>query len=691
MEIVKQDGNMDCGVCCLLSIIRYYGGNIPIEYLREKTNTTKSGVNAYKLVEAACDLGFDAYGLNGKLEDIKDEYLPLIAHVIINKNLKHFIVIYQIDRIKRQLIVMDPDKGKIKMSFSQFNLITSYNFIYLKNQGVLPNIGVKKTVKNWIKLFSLNNKGYLVYIIILSIVSFCLNILCSFHFTLLLNNGINIGMKNNIYIITNIFILIYFLKILNTFLREKTSMTFNILLDEYITKKYYHKLILLPYIYYKNRTTGEIMSRMEDLNTIKSFLTNLLVTFTADVLVVLVFIVVLFNKNIILFIITVFLSFILFVIQLVSNRVIKTRLEKYKSKLDKVNTVFIEALEKQSTIKNLHLERKIISKFYRIYECCLNSLYSVMTTNLITNLLKEIIHDSFYILFFLLLSLRVIDNKINLGIIIVLESIVRYYFGSFNRILSLYSDYYKYRISKSRIENLFMIKEENFNCSNYFKEIKLNGVVEYRDLTYGFNSNNIFNNLSFIIKPKEKIFFYGDSGSGKSTMMKMLMRYIEVPFGCIKINGIDINHHHLDILRNEISYVSQNEHLFKDTIKNNITLDRNISFDDLEKVCEITNAKEIIDKKDAKLNTLVDDEGLSLSGGERQKIILARTLLNNSNIFIFDEALSQIDEKQERKILTDMFRYLKDKTVIIISHRMINKDLYTRVVKLKEGKVYDEV
>jgi len=144
VEIVKQDGNMDCGVCCLLSIIRYYGGNIPIEYLREKTNTTKSGVNAYKLVEAACDLGFDAYGLNGKLEDIKDEYLPLIAHVIINKNLKHFIVIYQIDRIKRQLIVMDPDKGKIKMSFSQFNLITSYNFIYLKNQGVLPNIGVKK-------------------------------------------------------------------------------------------------------------------------------------------------------------------------------------------------------------------------------------------------------------------------------------------------------------------------------------------------------------------------------------------------------------------------------------------------------------------------------------------------------------------------------------------------------------------
>jgi len=87
VKVVKQDGYMDCGVSCLLSIIRYYGGNIPIEYLREKTNTTKDGVTAYKLVEFAKEIGFEAYGLKGTLEDLKEEDLPLIAHVIINKNL----------------------------------------------------------------------------------------------------------------------------------------------------------------------------------------------------------------------------------------------------------------------------------------------------------------------------------------------------------------------------------------------------------------------------------------------------------------------------------------------------------------------------------------------------------------------------------------------------------------------------
>ena len=131
VEIVRQDGIMDCGVSCLLSIVRYYGGNVPIEYLREKTSTTKDGVTAFKLVETANSLGFNSYGLNGELKDLKDDFLPIIAHVIINKNIKHFIVIYQIDRIKRQLIVMDPDQGKVKLSFSEFNLMTSYNFIYL--------------------------------------------------------------------------------------------------------------------------------------------------------------------------------------------------------------------------------------------------------------------------------------------------------------------------------------------------------------------------------------------------------------------------------------------------------------------------------------------------------------------------------------------------------------------------------
>ena len=108
MKVVRQNGSMDCGVCCLLSVIRHYGGNLPIEYLREMTATDRNGVSAYNLVHTAQEIGFSAYGVRGELTDISSLDLPIISHVILNKNLKHFVVIYKIDNIKKKVMIMDP-------------------------------------------------------------------------------------------------------------------------------------------------------------------------------------------------------------------------------------------------------------------------------------------------------------------------------------------------------------------------------------------------------------------------------------------------------------------------------------------------------------------------------------------------------------------------------------------------------
>lgn len=690
MEIVKQDGYMDCGVSCLLSIIRYYGGNIPIEYLREKTNTTKEGVTAYKLVEFAKEIGFDSYGLKGKLEDLNEDNLPIIAHVIINKNLKHFVVIYNNDRINKKILIMDPDRGKKKMSYSEFNLITTNNFIYLKPIKKLPIYKTQKVINRSLKKFSLENKVFIIYIIILSFFNFIISIICSFHFTFLINNGINFHIKNNVFLITKIIIYIYLLKNISEYLKEKTSIKFSILFDSYITKKYYKKLIFLPYIYYRNRTTGEIISRMEDLNVIKSFLTNLSLSLINDTIIILFFLLFLFKKSKKIFYISLIFSICIFIIEFINNKILKEKITIYKRNTDKLNTHFIESLEKSNTIKNLHIENKTIKKFNLIYDKLLKSLYEISNLTLINKFLKNSIIDTFYIMFFLLLSNRVIDNKISIGMIIILENIIKYFLDSYMRILSLFKELYKFRISKKRIDDLFMIREENFSCNDYFKEKKLTGNIKFNKLTYSFNSKKLFDNLELTIRRGEKIFFFGESGTGKSTLMKMLLRYIEVDYGMITINNIDINHHHLEVLRKRISYVSQDEKLFKDTIKNNILLNRDISYEEFENITKITLTDKIIETKDSKINSITKDV-LSLSGGERQRIILGRTILNNSDIYIFDEALSQIDEKSERIILENMFNYLKKKTVIVISHRMTNKDLYNKTIYLKEGKICEEV
>ena len=161
--------------------------------------------------------------------------------------------------------------------------------------------------------------------------------------------------------------------------------------------------------------------------------------------------------------------------------------------------------------------------------------------------------------------------------------------------------------------------------------------------------------------------------------MKILMRYITVPYNVVSIANIDINHYHLENIRNNITYVSNNEYLFTDTIKNNICLYKEISEKDFLNVAAI-----------CLLNEIVEENGFNFSGGERQRIILARSLLRQSNIYIFDEALSQIDIAKEKKILTNMFTYLNDKIVIIISHRFNNKKLFDHTFKLENGALHEK-
>ena len=166
----------------------------------------------------------------------------------------------------------------------------------------------------------------------------------------------------------------------------------------------------------------------------------------------------------------------------------------------------------------------------------------------------------------------------------------------------------------------------------------------------------------------------------------MLLRYIEIESNIIKISNIDINHYHLQNIRSNITYVTSNEYLFNDTIKNNITLYKEISEEEINKICNFCLVNDNNDENKY-LDSLIEENGFNISNGERQRIILARSLLKKSSIYIFDEALAQIDINREKEILENIFKYLKDKTVIVISHRFNNKKLFNRVLKLENGVI----
>lgn len=289
MKVVLQDGIKDCGICCLLSIIRFYGGDVSKEYLREITNTTKEGVSFYDLIEAAKILGFEAIGVTGKLEDINVNNLPCIVHFIVNKSYKHFIVLYQIDKKKRNVIIMDPAKGKRTLSAAEFRLLTSSNYLFLTPIKKLPKFEKRKKIYENIKIKFQKNKSIFFQIALLTFSYFILNIITSFHFKYIFEYAINYNISDNLFFISYWLCYAYLLKNLNIFFRNILLTKWTLIFDDETTSFAYKQILLLPYLYYKNRTSGEVISRFKDLNTIRSFLSNFFCTLTTEFISMIIF------------------------------------------------------------------------------------------------------------------------------------------------------------------------------------------------------------------------------------------------------------------------------------------------------------------------------------------------------------------------------------------------------------------
>ena len=210
MKIVLQDGIKDCGICSLLSIIRFYGGDVSKEYLREITNTTKDGVSAFGLVDGARKIGFDAVGVCGEILDINENNLPCIGHILTNKKFKHFVAIYKIDKVKEKVYVMDPAEGRRVLSFIEYKIISTNNYIFLKPLKKLPLIKPRKIIQNEIIKYLKNNKVFSGVLGVLTLLYFVLNILVAFHFKYLLQFSIQYNVTDNILFIS-IFIFIFYL------------------------------------------------------------------------------------------------------------------------------------------------------------------------------------------------------------------------------------------------------------------------------------------------------------------------------------------------------------------------------------------------------------------------------------------------------------------------------------------------
>ena len=274
-------------------------------------------------------------------------------------------------------------------------------------------------------------------------------------------------------------------------------------------------------------------------------------------------------------------------------------------------------------------------------------------------------------------------NTLSLTNFITFNTAIIYFMDPLRNILDLNQEYQYLLRAIKRVNSVFVTKSINLVIKD---DLIINGNIKINNLSFSFNGyKDILKNINLNIQENEKVLIMGPSGSGKSSLLKIIMKYYSVKRNKILINNIDINDISYNTIKNNISYISQNELLYTDTIRNNICLDRNISEKEFLEICKISKVDEIIENTFLGYDTNLEENGHNLSGGQRQRIILARSLVNNNKILLIDEGLNQLDINLERQILKELFK--QNITIIVVSHRIDNMDLYDKVIKLKEGEI----
>ena len=657
---VKQRGIKDCGPACVQMILKYYHGYVNMDKLSEMMNTNQNGTTAYHINETLKLLGFKSHGI--KSSDILTLKLPCIAHVIINSSYKHYIVIYKVNPKRKTLIIADPATTLRKMSFEEFTKIWSGVTIQMYPEKQIVCESEPKVMK-FLLYYVKKNLKHIVYIYFLSIIIGLFSLVSSLALPVMINTLNNKAVFEKAVIV---FMLIFLLKSLFIFIKNKIFIKFNQELDRQLSLDIFKNILNLPYRYYRRKTTGEITSYFNDIYIIRNAINQFINIVFIEIPLIIILIIIIFSINIPILIIT--LTGILMLTLITFFYRSKQRVWISETTRNKaLNTSYIvESIMGFETIKNLNITPKIYNRFknkYHKFISCNQKLSIYEQTQDFVKVVFEI-----FIIFLIILTIVKYYHN-NLTYFITLYILSNLLISSIKNILNCDYQISELKVALSNIVELTNKKSENKQF------IKTDGDIVIKHLNYTFDKiNYTLKNINLIIPKASKVMVTGDSGSGKSTLFKIIKGYYKDYEGSVKIGNYEISKHNFS----NILYVSQKEILFTGTLDDNLSLKKKNIYS--AKICEIDEF--------AKGNyyQLIEEDGFNLSGGQKQRIVLARAL-NNFQILIIDEGLNQVSVDMERRILKSILKKYSDKTIIYISHRLDNLDLFEKYVKIQNGKV----
>lgn len=706
----------DCGPACLKMIARYYGKFYSLQYLRDKCGITRSGVSFLDLSHASEEIGLRTLPLECSIEDLIFK-VPLPAIVFWNDS--HFVIVYNIKcrnrifqkkkKIKDSIIyVSDPALGYISYTAEEF---IEKTFKHSSAKIKADNIAVmvlepqpqfyskegdeklqrRQTLQNFLGYFK-SYKQSIINLFIVMLIATILQGLLPF----ISKSVIDIGIQTqdidfiNLVLLANVVIVVSVM--LSNVVRDWILLHITSRINISLISDYLIKLLRLSITFFENKSTGDILQRAQDHERIRNFIMNNSLNMFFSALTFFVFAIIMFVYNPVIFYIFLGGS-IIYVSWVMSFINIRKRLDwEYFDLTSKNQSYWVETIANVQDIKISNYEKQRRWKWEniqaRLYKVNIRVLSITNTQNIGAQFIDSI--KNLFITFYC--AKAVIAGEISFGVMISTQFIIGMLNAPISQFIQFVISFQSAKISFLRLNEIHQLEDEHEKVGNNninfpsSKNLSLNNV----SFQYTPHGKVILKNIRLNIPEGKVTAIVGDSGSGKSTLLKLLLRLYSPSYGNILIGSMDINNISLREWRERCGAVMQEGKIFNDTILNNIIMgDENIDFDRLKKALKAANISNEIEQLPLGYETKMGEQGRGLSGGQKQRVLIARALYKNPDYLFFDEATNSLDAINEQKIVSALDSVFKNKTVIVVAHRLSTIRKADQIVVMNDGMIVE--
>ena len=714
MRGIFQYDKRDCGIACIATYCRYLGLKISTQYVRNIAYLDKNGLSMYGMISTFEKIGLQSNALKGNYLELLDFYeekkVPFIALVVDDFFLNHYIIVKKIK--KGKIFIFDPAIGNKIMKQKVFEQIWTGYIINVEKEESYSKIEThKKNLQLYYQLVTSN--GYKFAIVgIISVILSILTLASAYIYQYIIDSyimntslnskelQINTAQSNYIKYIFLLFMVIYLTRTIISIVRGAIFAKVEKNIDNGIKSKFTDCCISIPIRYYNDRDSGEIINRYDNIVIITDTLVNILLSIVLEI-------VMLFSSGIILFFTNRYLFSVVAIVMLIYTIIVLL----FKSPLSKLNkqgmeqetniiTQLKECIDGLESIKGLCAENSVIKTLQKKISLNTENTYRI---DILTTFLSSIISciESIALLFILMWgSTMVISNAMTLGTLIMFESYIGFFITPMESLIEYFPILQEAYIAFNRLDDVFEAETEKeeypLNMEDFPEKQDIVLSVNNLFFHYGYE-DDILSDVTFHIKSGEKIFLLGGSGSGKSTLAKLLVRFQDPSSGNIFAGNKNIKNINIEILRKNIIYTSQNTFIFSGTVVENLMVGLDaVSDEHFQEVLHFCGINDILIKRNWDLNSYISEDGRNLSEGEKQRISIARSLLRQGQIYIFDEATNHMDKSLEQKIIKYIYNKLKEKTCIFIMHNLDYLKEADRIFILNKGYVteygtYDEL